>query len=79
MPATHSALLDWYGELGLPVNSERAVVQGAEGLLGFFRAVGEKRDALPYDIDGVVYKVNAARRAGRARLRVARAALRAGA
>jgi DNA ligase (NAD+) len=59
MPATHSALLDWYAELGLPVNSERAVVQGAEGLLGFFRKVGEKRDALPYDIDGVVYKVNA--------------------
>jgi DNA ligase (NAD+) len=59
MPATHSAMLDWYAGMGLPVNSERAVVEGAEGLLGFFRAVGEKRDALPYDIDGVVYKVNA--------------------
>ena len=59
MPPTHSALLDWYGEMGLPVNSERAVVEGVEGLLGFFHAVGEKRDALPYDIDGVVYKVNA--------------------
>ncbi|WP_114810674.1 NAD-dependent DNA ligase LigA [Paraburkholderia kururiensis] len=58
MPATHSELLDWYVELGLPVNSERRVVQGAEGLLGFFRAIGEKRDNLPYDIDGVVYKVN---------------------
>ncbi|TAL93483.1 MAG: NAD-dependent DNA ligase LigA [Paraburkholderia sp.] len=58
MPATHSALLDWYGELGLPVNPERAVVKGVEGLLAFFHAVGEKRDALPYDIDGVVYKVN---------------------
>jgi DNA ligase (NAD+) len=58
MPATHSELLDWYKELGLPVNGERAVVQGAAGLLGFFHAVGEKRDALPYDIDGVVYKVN---------------------
>lgn len=58
MPATHSELLDWYVDLGLPVNSERRVVQGAEGLLGFFRAVGEKRDNLPYDIDGVVYKVN---------------------
>ena len=58
MPATHSELLDWYKELGLPVNGERAVVQGAEGLLGFFHAVGEKRDTLPYDIDGVVYKVN---------------------
>ncbi|SDB97028.1 NAD-dependent DNA ligase LigA [Paraburkholderia lycopersici] len=58
MPATHSELLDWYAEMGLPVNSERAVVTGAQGLLEFFRAVGEKRDSLPYDIDGVVYKVN---------------------
>ncbi|MBN3753449.1 NAD-dependent DNA ligase LigA [Paraburkholderia sp. Tr-20389] len=58
MPATHSELLDWYHEMGLPVNSERAVVQGAEGVLGFFHKVGEKRDKLPYDIDGVVYKVN---------------------
>jgi DNA ligase (NAD+) len=58
MPDTHSGLLDWYGELGLPVCAERAVVGGAEGLLAFFRSVGEKRDGLPYDIDGVVYKVN---------------------
>ncbi len=34
------------------------MVQGAEGLLEFFRKTGEKRDGLPYDIDGVVYKVN---------------------
>ncbi|KVK89077.1 NAD-dependent DNA ligase LigA [Burkholderia sp. MSMB1498] len=58
MPGTHSGLLDWYETLGLPVNRERAVVRGADGLLGFFRAVGEKRESLPYDIDGVVYKVN---------------------
>ena len=58
MPATHSELLDWYAQMGLPVNSERAVVTGAQGLLEFFRTVGEKRDGLPYDIDGVVYKVN---------------------
>jgi DNA ligase (NAD+) len=58
MPDTHSGLLDWYSEMGLPVNSERAVVSGADGLLAFFRKVGEKRDGLPYDIDGVVYKVN---------------------
>ncbi|WP_405044988.1 DNA ligase LigA-related protein, partial [Paraburkholderia sp.] len=42
MPATHSELLDWYAEMGLPVNSERAVAKGAQGLLDFFRAVGEK-------------------------------------
>lgn len=58
MPATHAGLLDWYKEMGLPVNAERAVVQGADGLLGFFRKVGEKREKLPYDIDGVVYKVD---------------------
>ncbi|WP_179405244.1 NAD-dependent DNA ligase LigA [Burkholderia guangdongensis] len=58
MPGTHSALLDWYETLGLPVNRERAVVHGADGLLGFFRRIGEKRESLPYDIDGVVYKVN---------------------
>jgi DNA ligase (NAD+) len=58
MPVTHSALLDWYDALGLPVNRERRVVQGAEGLLSFFQRVGEQRESLPYDIDGVVYKVN---------------------
>ncbi|KNH04601.1 DNA ligase [Candidatus Burkholderia brachyanthoides] len=58
MPASHADLLDWYKEMGLPVNAERAVVEGAEGLLGFFAKVGEKRDTLPYDIDGVLYKVD---------------------
>ncbi|CAB3794908.1 NAD-dependent DNA ligase LigA [Pararobbsia alpina] len=58
MPETHSGLLDRYGALGLPVCAERAVVGGAEGLLVFFKSVGEKREGLPYDIDGVVYKVN---------------------
>jgi DNA ligase (NAD+) len=58
MPPTHAALLDWYTELGLPVCRERAVVEGAAGLLGFFHEIGARRQALPYDIDGVVYKVD---------------------
>ncbi|AMP06058.1 NAD-dependent DNA ligase LigA [Collimonas pratensis] len=58
MPASHSALLDWYSELGLPVCKERSVVKGAAGLLDFFRGIGSKRPQLPYEIDGVVYKVN---------------------
>ncbi len=57
-PASHSALLDWYQSLGIPVCAERATVKGAEGLLRFFAAIGTKRPGLPYDIDGVVYKVN---------------------
>jgi DNA ligase (NAD+) len=58
MPASHSALLDWYAELGMPVCTERAVVKGAQGLLDFYRRIGDKRPQLPYEIDGVVYKVN---------------------
>ncbi|MCP1117629.1 NAD-dependent DNA ligase LigA [Robbsia andropogonis] len=58
MPATHDALMNWYDALGLPVCKERAVVHGAAGMLAFFRGIGARREALPYDIDGVVYKVN---------------------
>ena len=58
LPPSHSALLDWYARLGLPVCRERAVVHGAKGLLGFFHGIGAKRKQLAYDIDGVVYKVN---------------------
>ncbi|TXD67876.1 NAD-dependent DNA ligase LigA, partial [Mitsuaria sp. TWR114] len=58
IPATHSAMLDALQSYGLPVNADRAVVRGAEGLVKFHREIGEKRDALPFDIDGVVYKVN---------------------
>ncbi|MBL0086093.1 MAG: NAD-dependent DNA ligase LigA [Ideonella sp.] len=58
-PVTHSATLDALASYGLPVCADRAVVLGAAGLVAFHRAMGERRDALPFDIDGVVYKVNA--------------------
>ncbi len=58
MPATHSATLDALAGMGLPVNAERAVVQGAAGLVDFHRRIAALRDALPFDIDGVVYKVD---------------------
>ncbi|MDC8759962.1 NAD-dependent DNA ligase LigA [Janthinobacterium fluminis] len=58
MPASHSALLDWYQQLGVPVSKERAVVRDAAGLFDYFRRIGASRPALPYEIDGVVYKVN---------------------
>lgn len=58
VPDTHAALLDWLAAFGLPVGHERRVVQGAQGLLEFFRAMRERRAGLAYEIDGVVYKVN---------------------
>lgn len=58
VPATHSGTLDAIAAFGLPVNAERAVVQGAAGLAEFHQRVAAQRDALPFDIDGVVYKVN---------------------
>ena len=57
-PATHNAVLGALAALGVPVSDERAVVQGAQGLVDFHRRIAAKRDQLPFDIDGVVYKVN---------------------
>jgi len=57
-PPTHARLLDQLAELGFPVAKDRRTARGAAGLLEFYRAVGEKRAKLAYDIDGVVYKVN---------------------
>ena len=58
LPAKHSEILDALAGFGLPVSDERTVARGAEGLIEFHRAIAEKRDALPFDIDGVVYKVD---------------------
>ncbi len=58
LPATHSGILDALQQFGMPVCDERAVVHGAAELAEFHRKVAAKRDALPFDIDGVVYKVN---------------------
>jgi DNA ligase (NAD+) len=58
-PATHSATLDAIAAFGVPVNGDRRVVQGAAGLVVYHEAIAARRDELPFDIDGVVYKVNA--------------------
>lgn len=57
-PDTHSALLEWLLALGLPVGSQHRVLRGAQALLSFYREIQAQRQALPYEIDGVVYKVN---------------------
>lgn len=58
LPAKHSALLDWLASLGVPVNDARRVVVGAAGLLDYYAQAMARRAALPFDVDGVVYKVN---------------------
>lgn len=58
LPPSHSGLLDWFEQLGIPVCDERKVVKGLKGLMGFFHRIEAKRESLPYEIDGVVYKVN---------------------
>jgi DNA ligase (NAD+) len=58
VPATHSAILDALLQFGVPVCDERVVVRGAAALADFHRRIAAKRDVLPFDIDGVVYKVN---------------------
>ncbi len=55
---THAELLDKLRELNFPVFEMRTVAVGPNGLVEFYRAVGARRDALPFDIDGVVYKVD---------------------
>ncbi|RCS59565.1 NAD-dependent DNA ligase LigA [Parvibium lacunae] len=58
LPTSHSYLLDWLMTLGLPVCQERSVVSRASELLAFYQRIATQRAQLPYDIDGVVYKVN---------------------
>jgi len=58
LPATHTEVLDALAAFGLPVCGHRAQVRGAEGLAAFHARIGALRDTLPFDIDGVVYKVD---------------------
>lgn len=58
LPTTHSEVLDRLQSWGLKVCPERRVVEGVDGCLAFYEDIGAKRDDLPYEIDGVVYKVD---------------------
>ena len=55
---SHSQVIDFIDKNGFRVARERAVLRGAAGLLEYYHHIGEARAGLPYDIDGVVYKVN---------------------
>jgi DNA ligase (NAD+) len=54
----HSAALAQLRDWGFPVAPEASTAQGFDGLIAYYRRIGERRDHLPYDIDGVVYKLD---------------------
>ncbi|MGB0128100.1 MAG: NAD-dependent DNA ligase LigA [Rhodocyclaceae bacterium] len=58
VPPTHSALLDSLEQMGVPVEGHRKVLSGGAALADYHRHIGAERAKLPFDIDGVVYKVN---------------------
>ncbi|MGL6077142.1 NAD-dependent DNA ligase LigA [Methyloversatilis discipulorum] len=58
LPDTHADVLDALSAFGLPVSEHRAVCSGGEALAAFHARIAEARPTLPFDIDGVVYKVN---------------------
>ncbi len=59
LPATQTELLAQLRTWGLRTCPENSVVQGVDGCLAYYARIGARRGALPYQIDGVVYKVNA--------------------
>lgn len=57
-PETHWEMIDFLADLKIPVCPERGLVEGVEGLLDYYQRMSAARKPLPYDMDGVVYKVN---------------------
>lgn len=62
VPDTHTGILEALKRWGLPISRELKVACGVQQCRDYFHAIGEKRDALPYEIDGVVFKVNSVAR-----------------
>jgi DNA ligase (NAD+) len=58
LPAHHSQTLQALRQWGFKINPQSRVVEGAEGCLNYYRDMGVQRSKLPYQIDGVVYKVD---------------------
>ncbi len=58
LPGAHSEIMEKLKGWGLRVCPELRVVKGVQGCHHYYQEIEDKRDSLPYDIDGVVYKVN---------------------
>ncbi|MEW6278118.1 MAG: NAD-dependent DNA ligase LigA [Candidatus Eremiobacterota bacterium] len=55
---THAQALDFIHRAGLPVNPERKLCQGIQEVISYCEEWHEKRHSIPFEIDGVVVKVN---------------------
>jgi DNA ligase (NAD+) len=58
LPDTHSVSMRALREWGFPVSALGEVVEGFDGLMDYYRRIGERRAELPFEIDGVVYKLD---------------------
>ena len=58
LPAKHADILKQFNAWGLRINAEMAVVKNIQGCAEYYQMLAQKRDALAYDIDGIVFKVN---------------------
>ncbi len=58
LPDRHSRILECLRNWGLKINAESAVVHGIEACDAYYQSLAERRNSLPYDIDGIVFKVN---------------------
>ncbi|HEX6832856.1 MAG TPA: NAD-dependent DNA ligase LigA [Rudaea sp.] len=58
LPSTHAAMIARLRDWGLPVSALVSTADGVDGALAYYRKIGAQRDRLPFDIDGVVYKLN---------------------
>jgi DNA ligase (NAD+) len=58
LPDTQIGMLKKLKEWGVPISRELKLAHGFEDCLKYYRDIGARRDALPYEIDGVVFKVN---------------------
>jgi len=58
LPDTHSAAIQQLADWGFSTCPESKTVKGVQGCLDYYQEISEKRESLPYEIDGVVYKVD---------------------
>ncbi len=58
LPQTHIGILEALKHWGMPISRELKLAKGADECLAYYRSIGERRESLAYEIDGVVFKVN---------------------